>query len=193
MKKILVILLLAFGLTASAQDVGIKAGANFSNLYQTEFSSNNVKISPSFGIYAKLPLVRDLFIQPELLYSNRGSQVRYNGLLGSNEYRFNLNYIDLPVSLVAQVTPVFSVSGGGYVGYLADANIRNHGSYDYQNVNEDDFNRWDMGIQAGVGFDFGGVGLNGRYNLGLVDIGKSGTPSEGSKNNFVTIGFNIPF
>lgn len=192
-KSILAFILILSALFVSGQQAGVLGGANFANFYNTSFNTKDIKVSPSIGVYAKLPLVRDLFLQPEFIYSNRGSKVSYSGIDGTSVYKLNLHYLDIPVSLVAHVTPIFYVSGGGYVGFLADANVKNEGIIETQNIKESGFNRWDAGIQAGTGVELGGIGFYGRYSLGLLDVGKSGTPMEGSKNNFITIGANIPF
>ena len=77
---------------------GIKGGINLSNLYVDDVKDENMKVGLNLGIYAKIPLVKGFSIQPELLYSSKGAKLTYdNILLGKGEYRFNLNYVEVPV------------------------------------------------------------------------------------------------
>src|SRR5688572_16830898 len=81
---------------------GIKGGLNLTNMHvEDDVSDENMKASFHAGFFAKLPVTRGFSIQPELLYSSKGAKQNYNNILqGEGEYRFNLNYIELPVLAV---------------------------------------------------------------------------------------------
>jgi len=167
---------------------GIKGGVNFANFYVNDVKDHNLKLGLNAGFFAKLPLARGLSIQPELLYSNKGSKVTYdNFALGSGEYRFNLNYLELPLSMVINLTRNFSIHGGAYTSYLVNANITNMGGdgtiNDVDNLNADKFNRFDYGLLGGIGVDIQNFTIGARYNYGLRKIGKSGSFSGQLLNN----------
>lgn len=185
------ILILTSFIGFSQGRTGIKGGANFSTLYTQNVQDKNVKISGTFGLYTKQPLLPNLYIQPELIYSGKGSQVHYNSLLGNSEYRFNLHYLEVPVALVAQVSPNFSIHGGGYASYLLNANIRKIRNWEDHDLNEDDFNRFDVGVLGGISFDGGGISIGARYDYGLKNIGKT-EQLKNSKNSTVSLFLNIP-
>jgi len=71
------------------------------------------------------------------------------------------------------------VHAGPYVAYLIDAQVSNEtdsGSFDFEdNYDNDDFNKFDVGLSAGVGLDFDNLGIGVRYNYGLSTIGKERT------------------
>ncbi|MCG7860471.1 PorT family protein, partial [Flavihumibacter sediminis] len=67
--------------------IGIKAGLNLSNFYSDDVNDNNLKAGLNAGVYAKLPVTRGFSIQPELLYSNKGTKRSYdNAIFGEGEY-----------------------------------------------------------------------------------------------------------
>ena len=101
------------------------------------------------GFYTRLPISEGIAFQPELLYSSKGAKLTYdNGIQGTGEYRFNLNYIETPFTFVFNILKNFNLHAGAYAAYLSSASVKNlkdgtiHGVTD---LNEDDFNRMDYG------------------------------------------------
>jgi len=178
--------------------LGIKAGLNLSQLYveQPNAEDENMKVGFNMGVFGKMPINDFLALQPEVLYSSVGSKITYGGsglenLLGiePGEVRFNLNYIQVPIGLAANLGPL-NVHAGPYFSYLLSANIKDLKSSDLSStdvtgLDTDDFNRMDYGLMVGIGFDVQGVTIGARYNHGLREIGKSGIAgslTENSKN-----------
>lgn len=156
--------------------VGVKGGVNFSNLFVDDVQDENLKAGLNLGLFAKFPVTRGISVQPELLYSSKGSTITYTNLLGNGKYRFNLNYIELPVLAVINVAKNFNVHVGPYASYLASANIKQK-IEDAENpeinaFKEEDFNRIDYGLVGGIGFDVQNFTLGARYNYGLHEVGK---------------------
>jgi len=180
----------------TAAKIGVKGGVNFSNLRVDEVADENIKVSYNLGLFAKLPVSETFAIQPELLYSSKGSKLKYdNFVMGEGEYRFNLNYLELPVLAVFNIGEYFNIHVGPYIGFLTSANIKDlndDGSIDdIADLNEDDFNRFDYGLSGGIGADINSFIFGVRYNYGLQEIGKSGNLSgeltENSKNSVASI------
>jgi hypothetical protein len=182
--------------------VGIKGGINFANLYVSDVKDENLKIGANAGFYAKLPIARGISIQPELLYSNKGAKDTYNNVLqGSGQYRFNLNYLETPLLMVFNLTPNFNIQAGGYLAYLASANVkdvnRDGTIYGVRDLNADSFHRVDYGLAAGFGFDIQNMTFGARYSYGLQNIGRSGNLSgdltRDSKNSVATLFIGFAF
>ncbi|MEO5996830.1 MAG: porin family protein [Chitinophagaceae bacterium] len=188
---------LAIGVSAQEQQTsmeksltpkfGVKGGLNLSNLYVDNADDENLKAGINLGLYAKIPLFRGLSIQPELIYSGKGSKLTYNNfLLGKGEYRFNLNYVEVPVLLVVNVAKNLNIQGGGYVSYLASANIKdlkNDGTIEnIKDLNAGNFNRFDYGLVGGVGIDVMNFTIGARYNYGLNKVGDTGLSGQLTKN-----------
>ena len=157
--------------TTSAQaqvKLGIKAGANYSNLAgdltnQDQYKS---KFGPHAGIMANFDVTGDGFfsIQPELLYSQKGftyADTEYTDLLNNKFKRtgkVNYNDPDLPVLLKINADGLF-FEAGPQVGYLLSVtdNVKRTvngkteaNSTDYKNL--DNVNRVELGYVAGLGY-----------------------------------------
>ncbi|WP_100614395.1 porin family protein [Confluentibacter citreus] len=179
-------LILIFGaslITAQAQtndplqvQFGVKGGVNFSNMYTEDVDDDNMLTSFNAGLYVNIPVSSSLSIQPEFLYSRKGSELSYDNLFATGTAKFKLNYIEVPVLLKMNVTDNFNIHVGPYVAYLIDSQVTNEsseGTYDFEsNFDNDDFNKFDAGLSAGIGFDFDSFGIGARYNYGLIAVGK---------------------
>ena len=181
-KIILAALVLSFmGYTnANAQSnvtkFGVKGGVNFSNLYTDNADDENVLTGFNIGLYAKVPVTNSISIQPEVYYTGKGAEVVYDNVFASGTAKFKLNYIEVPVMLVANVTKNFNVQVGPYAGYLISGKTTNEssgGTYNFEdNIDTDDFNKIDAGVAAGLGLDLETVSFGVRYNYGLTKVGK---------------------
>ena len=181
---------------------GIKGGVNLTNMFVNDVSDENMKVGFNAGFFAKLPVTKGFSIQPELLYSSKGAKETYNNFLeGKGEYRFNLNYIELPVLAVINVAKNFNVHVGPYISYLAAVNIKDlndDGTIDeIKELNAENFNRIDYGVAGGLGIDISNITLGARYSYGLHEIGKSGSLSgeltKDSKNSAISLYIGIGF
>jgi len=180
---------------------GIKGGLNLSNLYVDNASDEHVKVAGNIGLFAKLPIARGVSIQPELLYTSKGAKTTYNNVVqGSGEYRFNLNYVELPVLLVFNVVKNFNIHAGGYAAYLTSANVKNlrDGTIQgFTDLNADSFNRVDYGLIGGIGVDIDRFTIGARYNYGLRQVGQSGNLAgdltRNSKNSVASLYIGFAF
>jgi hypothetical protein len=198
---IVALLMLAVSPAFSQQDqnvtrIGFKGGLNFSNFRVDDIEDNNVKAGLNLGLFAKMPVSPAVAIQPELLYSSKGSKIEYNNVLqGEGEYRFNFNYLELPVLGVFSLGDHFNIQAGPYVSYLTSVNIKDmeeDGSIQgAKDLNEKNFNRLDYGLTAGIGVDFSGFVAGVRYTYGLNEVADSGNLAgqllNNSKNSNATV------
>lgn len=190
-------LCLMFPLASMAQDgysdsgtakFGVKVGGNLTNFYSGDnINDNNLKPGFQAGIYFQAHIIEDvLFIQPEVLYTRKGTQATYSNFLqGSGKYQFGLGYVEVPVVLGVNIGN-FNIHAGGYGAYLTDARVRdvnNNGDIrGATDLNRGNFNSLDYGLVGGIGadFEFGQIGL--RYNYGLREIGDSGIAGQLTQN-----------
>lgn len=163
----------------SGAQFGVKGGVNFSNLYTENVEDNNVLTSFNVGVFAALPLTDLIAIQTEVLYSRKGAELVYNNAFAEGTAQFKLNYIEVPVLLKINITDNLNIHAGPYFAYLIDAEVKNDsdsGIFDFEeSYDNDDFNKFDMGLAAGIGFDFNSFGIGARYNYGLSNVGKERT------------------
>lgn len=161
---------------SSNAQIGVKGGLSLSNMYTEDVDDNNVLLSFNAGLYASIPITTALAFQPEFLYSRKGSELEYNNAFTAGKAKFKLNYIEVPLLLKFNLTKNINVHAGPYVAYLIDAQVTNEtdgGTFDFvDNLDNDDFNKFDYGLSAGLGFDFQSIGIGARYNYGLSTVGK---------------------
>ena len=177
------VLLLTSGMLM-AQRSGIKGGVNFANLYVDDVSDENMKLGLNLGLWHQS---ENEAFQAELNYSNKGAQITYNNFAGgSGKYRYNLNYLEMPLLFVGHVGNL-NLHVGPYLGLLVGANIKDVDSDGSVNgvasLDRNDFNTFDYGLAGGVGIDFDASQIGVRYNYGLREIGKSGSFAGEAANN----------
>lgn len=156
--------------------IGAKGGVNFSNLYTDNVDDENVLIGFNAGLFAKLPITKFIAIQPEVYFTTKGSELVYNNAFVSGTAKFNLNYIEVPVLIVINLTNNFNLHAGPYLGFLINGKVKNDSNvnvFDFQNnINNDDFNKIDAGLALGLGMDVDKLSVGVRYSYGMTTVGK---------------------
>ena len=153
---------------------GFKGGLNFSNLYTDQVDDNNVLTGFNAGLYAKFPIAKGIAIQPEISYTTKGAELVYNNAFANGTAKFNVNYIEVPVLLVMNITDNFNVHVGPYAAYMVSGKTETDSNiFSSQNqLDTNDFNKFDAGIAGGLGVDLDALNFGVRYNYGLTNIGK---------------------
>lgn len=157
---------------------GIKGGLNLSNLYVDEADDENARVGWHAGFYGQLFASEAFAIQPEVNFSTKGTGVtRVDQNSIRYESNFNLSYIDIPVLAVFKLGEFAEIHAGAYWAYLLNAEIRNNDhdpTNEFDTQDRDNFEDWDYGLVAGIGFNLGQAAQLGvRYNYGLNEIANS--------------------
>lgn len=161
--------------TAVAQArAGIKGGLNVSNLYIDDVDDNNARFGFNVGLFGQILASETFAIQPELLYSTKGSKADYEGAINQT-VKYNLNYLDLPVLAVFKLGESAEIHIGPYASYLLGANVSYSGNLasGTEKVDKDQLKSFDYGLAGGFGLNFGAVQVGARYNYGLAKIADS--------------------
>lgn len=183
----------SFGMLHAQEDnvnteFGVKGGLNMSNLYTDDADDENVLFGFNAGVYATLPVSDFIAIQPELLFTTRGSELEYNNALAQGNVKLKLNYIELPLLVRVNITKNFNIHAGGYASYMVSAKSTGDGDFEFENqYNTDDFNKFDAGLAGGIGVDFSPLSVGLRYNYGLTTIEKDGDNSSDLKNSNLSL------
>ena len=100
--------------------IGVKAGANISNVYDTqgdEFDAD-AKLGFAAGAFVQIPLGRFLGFHPEILFSQKGYQGT-GSILGSDyNYTRTTNFIDVPLLIALKASPFVTFLVGPQYSYL---------------------------------------------------------------------------
>lgn len=166
---------------------GFKGGLNFSNLYTDNVDDNNVLTGFNAGLYAKFPISNNIAIQPEISYTTKGAELVYNNAIVQGTAKFNVNYIEVPVLLVMNITDNFNVHVGPYAAYMVSGKRTNDTNFSSSQTELDtnDFNKFDAGLAGGLGIDLDVVNFGVRYNYGLTKIGKDDSFTSSDAKNSV--------
>ncbi|WP_276372070.1 porin family protein [Chryseolinea sp. H1M3-3] len=192
MKKIIITLLFAgaslysFGQTQFA--IGIKGGPNFANINTDASAGENYNARTGFhlGAFALIKGERVGF-QPEVLFSQQGSKLKYSG---NPDIKTNFSYMNIPLILKLYTIAGINLQVGPQIGFLTSAKQElPTGTQDIK----DDLKKTDISLALGVGWDLPfGLTIDGRYNWGLSDINSGAAP--GSVKNQVwqfSVGYKL--
>jgi len=113
----------------------------------------------------------------ELLQFNSAIMYYQNGSKENDDNWMRLHYLNIPVSLRVQVGPVYGFAG---VNGAIKLGGENHTLGVKTNVKE--INTWDAGVHAGLGVKFWILGVEAKYNWGLVDL------NDGYKSQYLQLG-----
>ena len=153
---------------------GIKGGLNVSNLYIDNLDDENARYGFNVGVFGQVLASETFAIQPELMFSTKGSRAFYGGII-DQEVKYNLNYLDLPVLAVFKLGESAEIHVGPYASYLLGANISYSGDIanGADEIDRDHLKSFDYGLAGGFGLNFGAVQVGARYNYGFAKIADS--------------------
>jgi hypothetical protein len=188
----------ATGLAAplSAQTtLGVKAGVSIADISASE-EGTDVSFDSRTGFigggFANFQLGETFFLQPELLYAQKGAKDAFDGI----DSTIKLDYLQIPVLLGAAfgigdggITP--RVFAGPQVGFELSCNV----SAEIEGISasadcteaEIETKSVDFGLVfgAGLGIPVGGfeIVIDGRYDLGLTNVDDSDSTFDVSAKN----------
>ncbi len=199
MKKIALFLvfvgIIAFANQANAQAqfaLGIKAGPNFAKVDVNDPDATwKGRTGFHGGAFALIKLTK-IGIQPELLFSQQGSKVKFN----SQDYDANFSYVNIPVILKLYTVAGINLQAGPQFGFLTTAES-DYNPLTNQPQNGADlkgaYKKSDLSLALGAGWDLPfGITIDARYNLGLSKI--EDDPSiEATKNQVfqISVGYKL--
>lgn len=100
--------------------LGIKAGLNYSNVYDANEESFNADGKFGFvgGLFLHIPIGNFLGFQPEVLYSQKG--FKGNGTLFGSNYSFTrtTSFIDIPLQFALKPTEFLTILAGPQYSFL---------------------------------------------------------------------------
>ena len=199
MKRILLLSLLAilFVGAVSAQGivgVGPKIGLNFASWGGDNSSDFTSTTKFFFGGFLDYILVKDFYLQGELLYNTVGTGVSVQGQTGT----ISISYLEI-VALAKYNIPVdksvkiFFVAGP-QLGIKLSANVHvdaNGTDTDYgQYISGSDF---DIVVGTGTSFKVGpgNIVVDLRYNIGLSNVQKTSPPSNSNQVFSLAVGYGF--
>jgi hypothetical protein len=176
------------GARAQRLRIGPEVGLNFSNM-TVKYEDNrgrNVKESGDFatglrlGLVLDAPLDRNFYLQPGFFFMRKG----YADNIGPYDYKFKVNYLEIPVNLLYKSrygrSGRFFIGGGPYLAVALGGKVEDEDGRDYSlkignNYPKDDIRRLDLGINITTGYEFRrGLFLRGNAGLGVANVAPGG-------------------
>ncbi|HLW42651.1 MAG TPA: porin family protein [Flavobacterium sp.] len=195
MKKLMIaaIAVVGFSVTGLAQQqvkFGPKAGVNLATISGNDDSE--MKIGFHVGAVAEIKFNDKFSLQPEVLYSAQGGQLKEN-----SDIKMNNDYINIPIMAKYYFVEGFSVELGPQVGFLMKSELKgNDGSVDTKDAHKS----IDFGVGVGLAYDLPmGLFVNARYNIGLskinedIEAGPITVETDDVKNSVIQIGIGYKF
>jgi hypothetical protein len=180
--------------------LGIKIGANYSNVYDTkgdEFKADG-KLGFAAGAFVGIPIGRYFGIQPELLFSQKGFRAS-TVILGNNlTFTRTTNFIDIPLLFSFKPIQLVTVLIGPQYSYLIkqkDVFSSSNSSVEQQQVFENENIRKNIfGFTGGVDVNIKYIVLSVRLGWDFVNNNGDGTSTSPRYKNAwsqFTLGFRF--
>lgn len=195
MKRILLVFAFVCGAIAvQAQDesrlgIGVRGGVNFSTFGGGDIQDDDYSNRTGFstGLYATVPILPFLAIEPGVYYSVRGTQ--NNDFANS---RAVLGYVDVPVLARLYFGNSFNVFAGPQVSFLQSSRFEGDlfGStvgFDTNAIRESDF-----GAVVGVGFNPAkSFNVQASYNYGMQPVFKNSNIDVYNRGFAISVGYTF--
>ena len=183
MKKVILSYLLGLfaiiGANAQADSelvqIGVKGGVNFATVTGDGFESPDSRTSFNAGFVAEIPFSERFSIQPEVLYSGQGFDVKRfdqdNFLDNDENVEYLLDYIQIPILAKIYLVKGLNVQAGPQIGFKINEEIDYQPNDDAGDFDLDETEDIDISLAAGVEYKFdGGFFIQGRYNYGFTEL-----------------------
>jgi hypothetical protein len=181
MKRVfLFTLAIAITAIATAQiQFGAKAGLNLADTRVKDDPGTSYSFKPDFhvGVLASIPLMNNLYLQPEVMYSGEGSKAKFDdGNGGTGNGTIGLEFIRVPILLQYRLPMGFFAEIGPQLGFLLGAKAKEteNGMSSSGSI-KDETKSFDFSAVAGIGYlSSKNIGVDARFNYGFLNIAKSG-------------------
>jgi hypothetical protein len=205
MKKILFMAALMGSITfaAQAQDgvtVGLKAGTNYSNVYdsQGEDFEADAKFGLAAGAFVSIPLGEYFGVQPEVLFSQKGFKGTGTMFGSSYDLKRTTNYLDIPLLFAVKPTSAVTLLAGPQFSFLMkEKNVfsNSNASFEQQKeFNNDNIRKNTLCFIGGLDFNLDHTVIGMRAGWDLSNNNGNGTSSTPRYKNVwgqLTIGYRF--
>lgn len=193
----------AFRVNAQVLTAGIKGGVNLSQVTGTSsgstfrFRNNEYRATGLVGgVFVRFG--NSLYLQPEALLSRKGGRLESEDpTTSSNTLDLRFTNLDIPVLVGIKIGDVLRLNAGPMASFnLGTGTIREQLTNWYGGVSQapsESIRKAVVGYQAGVGFDFGSLNLDLRYEGAFSDLVRSSNSGLNVRSNLwqATLGYAI--
>lgn len=180
--------------------VGLKAGANYSNVYDTQGESFDATSKFGFagGLFISIPIGKFLGFQPEVLFSQKG--FKGTGVLLGSPYELTrtTNYASLPLLLAIKPVKFVTILAGPQYSYLFKQTDKfsnsNTSVIQQQEFTNDDIRKNTLSVVGGLDINVDHFVISARAGWDIQNnngSGNSTTPRYKNAWAQATLGFRF--
>lgn len=211
---LLALITIAYALGSRAQETttfGIRAGVNFQNINGRdvfdEKLENKLKTGFHVGVNAEVPVARDFYVQPGVLFTTKGAINK-----DDEDIKLNLSYIEVPINFLYK--PVLGAGKlllgiGPYIAFGIGGNVSNESGEEKdieftKEVSPQDFasatatghypyfKRFDAGGNLLAGYEFSNkFSFQLNAQLGMININSDIEGISDNDTKFKNTGFGL--
>lgn len=176
--------------------VGLRIGPTFSTVTSDDYAmkASSARTGLNVGLATGVAMSRytPIYFESGFYYTQKGGKSS-----GADAYSFNLDYLEVPLTVkyVIMTAPQVSIQPylGGYLAYGVNGKIKD---YDYNKVysafgGNGDFQRFDGGLKVGCGLNYDVLYAEIAYEYGLSDISRNDLSSTHNSSVMLNVGLNF--
>jgi len=165
------ILALATVAPATAQmSYGVKAGVNYADVSFDGDVASSGRVGLLAGGFATIPLFGWLAVQPEVIYTVKGTAVDVADIKSD----LIVDYVEVPLLARISIRRNIYVAVGPSMAFRVRARSRTAFGGSTEEIDlKEDVESFDLGVVGAAGIDLGRWVFDGRYTHGLSDIDAS--------------------
>ena len=176
---------------------GLKAGVNFSNVYDSKNQEFNADFKAGFaaGAFLAIPIGEYIGLQPEVLFSQKGYKATGTFLTIPYEYTHTTNYLDVPLLFALKPSEhVTLLAGPQYSFLMSQKDVLKSGTLTVNDEQQFDNDRSVLCFLGGVDFILNQFVLSARAGWDLQKNNGDGTSTNPRYKNVwyqATFGFKF--
>ena len=206
MKKILTIIaiVLAFATNGLAQDftLGARVGMNVANILG-DYGDSDAKLGLKLGVVGCFPLADDIYLEPGIYYSPKGTKHEWSAAGVNCKNVCNLNYLEIPLNGVYKYEinsnltvrghfgPYFGFGMFGKTKYEEDGKVISKYKNFSSKSGQKNYNSFDFGLNFGAGIEFSVCYLGVQYGIGITNLNKNDDAK--FRNGVFAVEFGVNF
>lgn len=178
---------------------GLKAGVNFSNVYDEEGEDFVADGRTGFfgGVFVSVPFGQLLGVQPEVNYSQKGFKASQSVLGVPFEFERTTSHLDIPILLQIKPHKCFTILAGPQFSYLLDTKDELKGVFEFvdeESITEDNYKKNMIGVVVGLEANWNSflITARGGFDLTQSDV-EGNTTSPRYKNQVFQLGLGYTF
>jgi hypothetical protein len=165
----------------SSLHLGLKAGINYSNVYDAEGDrfSTEPKLGFAGGVFLSVPVGKYLGVQPGVLISQKGFHATGSLLENNYDLKRTTTFLDVPLLLELKPVKFITLVAGPQYSYLLNQTdvlkSGNNSNVQEQEFKNDNIRKNIMSGTIGLDINFNGLVLSGRYSFDLQNNSGNGS------------------